>query len=77
MRGITNDMVREGDYVKFRGHRVQRHLTVAWWKATSIEDNIIHLVDRHGATARMRTTPRYQHCHALRWEPGDDRSDES
>jgi hypothetical protein len=51
-------------------------MQTAWWKATGIEGEMLHLVDRHGHTARMRRTARYQHCRAIKWQPGDDRNDE-
>ncbi len=77
MLAMTVDMIKPGDYVKFRGHRIQEFLKTCWWKAVSVEDGQVHLVDRHGATARVRTNWRYQHCRALKWEPGDPRTDET
>jgi hypothetical protein len=67
------DMLTIGDHAQFRGPRVQDFLQTMWWKVTAISDDgrIAHLVNRHGNTARVRRTERYQHLRALRWEPGD------
>lgn len=74
MIAIRNDMVKVGDFLRFTGS--QSYLRTAWWKADRIEGDTIHLVDRHGATARVRTTRRFHESHALKWEPGDDRNDD-
>lgn len=75
MQGMTNDMIKPGDFVKFRGHKVQDRLQDRWWKAERIEGTTVHLVDRHGATARVSAKRKYQEMRAMKWQPGDDRSD--
>lgn len=75
MQAMRNDMIKVGDYVQFRGHRVQEALTTMWWKATLITDDTVHLINRHGATARVSRSRRYHHMRALKWEPEDRRTD--
>ncbi len=74
MLAIRNDQVQIGDFVRITGG--QRYLRVAWWKAVAIEGETLHLVDRHGSTARVRTTRRFHESHALKWVPGDPRNDD-
>lgn len=74
MQNITTGMIKVGDYVKFAG-RSSRNLTGCWWKATGIEGQTVHLVDRNGRARRVRTTWRYHELRAQKWEPGDDRND--
>ena len=62
-------MLQVGDYTKFSGG--QRHLREDWWKVTGIEGTTVSLVDRTGATARVRTDRRFHEQHAKVWEPGD------
>lgn len=69
------DMLKVGDYASFRGHRVQEYLQTAWWKVTELDNRTAYLIDRHGHTARVRRTERYQHLRAVKWEPGDPRTD--
>lgn len=76
MLGVTIDRLNVGDYAKFRGHRIQEHLVRMWWKVTAVEDGRVVLVNRDGNTARVRRDQRYQHCHAVKWQPGDDRRDD-
>ncbi len=78
MLGQPVDMLRVGDYAKFRGHRIQEFLQTMWWKVTSISEDgaTAHLVNREGRTARVRRTARYQHLHALKWQPGDPVADD-
>lgn len=71
------DMLKVGDFASFRGHRIQVHLIDRWWKVTEIDDRTAYLVDRTGATARVRRTERYQHLRAIKWERGDNRDDAS
>jgi hypothetical protein len=66
----------EGDFVRFRGHRLQVHYQTCWWKVTAVTETHVELVDRTGHTGRLRRNARYQHCRALVWEPGDNRNDD-
>jgi hypothetical protein len=75
MVGMTMDMVKTGDYIKLKGHKVQDRFQRAWWKVTGVRDGVVHMVDRNGQAGRMSTSRRYQECRALKWEPGDDRND--
>lgn len=77
MRGTVLDELKVGDYAKFRGHRIQEHLQLMWWKITGIDGDRLLLVNRENKTARVNRRQRYQHCHALKWEPGDDRNDDT
>ncbi len=58
--GLAPSEVRIGDYVRFRGHNIQKHLNLEWWKVTGIEDGrdpLFHLVNKDGETSRMRPRP--------------------
>lgn len=70
------DLLKVGDYAKFRGHRIQDRYQLMWWKVAGIDGDTLLLVNRDGNTGRMNRRQRYQHCRALKWQPGDDPGDD-
>ncbi len=76
MKAMPVDQLTIGDYAMFRGHRIREFLQDRWWKVTMVEGAHVALIDRHGSTARVRRTERYQHLRAIKWEPGDPKNDQ-
>jgi hypothetical protein len=70
-------LIRVGDYIKWRGHKVSEADYLMWWKVTDIEDGTIIAVNRHGQTSRTNIEhARRLNRKALVWEIGEDRADE-
>jgi hypothetical protein len=71
--------VTVGQFVKMRGFKVKTWHYLQWWKVTEIDsEGVIHMVDRTGATSRVRIEKaRDAAWRFLAWEPGDDPNDES
>lgn len=72
----TFSQVREGDFVRYKGHRLNPGYTDVWHKVTRVEHGRLTLVNRHQREKQVTwDTAKHGGIRFLVWEPGDPRQD--